>query len=294
MNSIDMFLSYIQYERRGSPHTLIAYKTDLEQYVSFLFSQNCSIEQATYRDIRNWLIALMEENNTTRTVNRKISTLKAFYRFLTRNKYVKINPMDKVIAPKQSKKLTPFVSEQAMENLFEQLEFTDDFEGARDRMILELFYATGIRLSELAQIKKGDLDLDSSTIRIFGKRKRERIIPITSQIVMLLCDYIKNLEKEFGFVNYNENIFVTNKGKPIYQKLIYRIVRKYLDAVTTVDKRSPHVIRHTFATHLLDNGADLLAIKELLGHTSLAATQIYTHTSVEKIKKMYKQAHPRA
>ena len=294
MDYISKFLSYIQYERRGSPHTLVAYKTDLEQFVLFLFSQNQSVEEATHRDIRSWQIALMEDNDTARTINRKLSTLKAFYRFMLRNKYLTTNPMDKVIAPKQSKRLTHFVSEQDMDTVFDYLEFSNDFEGKRDRTILELFYATGIRLSEMMQIKKGDLDFHSGTIKVLGKRKKERIIPIAPQIVQLLKEYINFLEKSFGFVNYNENIFVTVKGKPIYPKLIYRIVRKYLDAATTIDKRSPHVIRHTFATHLLDNGADLLAIKELLGHSSLAATQIYTHTSIEKIKKTYKQAHPRA
>jgi integrase/recombinase XerC len=181
-----MFLSYIQHERRGSPHTLVAYRTDLEQYVSFLFSQNQSIEQATHRNIRSWQIALMEDNDTARTINRKLSTLKAFYRFMLRNKYLTTNPMEKVISPKQSKKLTQFVSEQDMDTVFEYLEFSDDFEGKRDKTILELFYATGIRLSELMQVKKGDLDFYSGTIKIFGKRKKERIIPITPQIVALL------------------------------------------------------------------------------------------------------------
>ena len=295
MDFIAMFLDYIQYERRNSAHTFVAYKTDLEQYSDFLLSQNLSIEQATYRDIRNWLIALMEDDdNSTRTINRKISTLKTFYRFLLRNKHIEVNPMDKVIAPKQSKRLTNFVSEQDMSKLFEQLEFPDSFEGKRDRIILELFYATGIRLSELIQIKKGDLDLYSGTIKIFGKRKKERIIPIVLQMIVQLQDYLNILEKNFGTIDYNANIFVTDEGKPVYPKLVYRIVRKYLDCVSTVDKRSPHVIRHTFATHLLDNGAELLAIKELLGHSSLAATQVYTHTSIEKIKETYKQAHPRA
>jgi len=294
MDVLSKFLSYIQYEKHCSPHTVTAYKTDLEQYISFLFSQNREIEQASHRDIRNWQIALLKENNTTRSINRKLSTLKTFYKFLLRNNYLKINPMEKVIAPKQSKQLTHFVSEQDMSKIFEQLEFPDNFEGIRDRTILELFYATGMRLSELIQIKRSDLDFYSHTIKVLGKRKKERIIPLARPMVAQLQDYINFLEKEFGFVNYNENIFVTNNGKPVYPEFIYRMVRKYLDAVTTIDKRSPHVLRHTFATHLLDNDADLLAIKELLGHTSLAATQVYTHTSIEKIKKTYKQAHPRA
>lgn len=284
----------MQHERRSSPHTVVAYKTDLEQYVCFLFSQNRTVEEATFRDVRQWMIALMEEKITPRTINRKTATLNKFYTFLIRNKYLTINPMDKVIAPKQSKKLTSFVSEQDMDKLFENLEFPDNFEGKRDKVILELFYATGMRLAELMQLKKGDLDFYAHTIKVVGKRKKERIIPIAPKMATHLQDYIKFLEKEFDFINYNENIFVTHNGKPMYPQLIYKIVRKYLDAVTTIEKRSPHVLRHTFATHLLDNGADLLAIKELLGHSSLAATQVYTHTSIEKIKKTYKQAHPRA
>ena len=294
MNGVDRFLNYIQYERRNSPHTFVAYKTDMEQYISFLFSQNRTVEEATSRDIRQWLIALMEANNTPRTINRKISTLKTFYQFLIRSKCLNVNPMDKVIAPKQSKKLCAFVSEQDMNKLFEQLEFPDSFEGKRDRVILELFYATGIRLSELIQLKRGDLDFYSQTIKVLGKRKKERIIPVAPAMAAQLQEYVNFLEKEFETTDYNQNIFVTHKGKPVYPNLIYQMVRKYLDAVTTIEKRSPHVIRHTFATHLLDNGADLLAIKELLGHSSLAATQVYTHTSIEKIKKTYKQAHPRA
>jgi len=252
------------------------------------------IEQATHRDIRRWQIALLGKNDTTRTINRKLSTLKKFYKFLILNELRTDNPMDKVIAPKQSKKLTSFVSEQDMGKLLDYLEFTDDFEGKRDKIILELFYATGIRLSELMQIKIGDLDFYRRTIKVLGKRKKERIIPIADAMVAHLQNYVIFLEKEFNFIDYNRNIFVTKKGKAMYPELIYRIVRKYLDATTTIGKRSPHVIRHTFATHLLDNGADLLAVKELLGHTSLAATQVYTHTSIEKIKKTYKQAHPRA
>ena len=294
MNYAEMFLDYLQCERRNSAHTCTAYRIDMEQFIFFLASKNVSLEQATHRDIRNWLIELMDNGDSKRTVNRKISTLKAFYRFMLRNKCLEINPMDKVLVPKQSKKLTNFVPEQDMSKLLDQLEFTDDFEGKRDRAILELFYATGMRLSELMQIRKKDLDFYAGTIKVLGKRKKERIVPITPQIINLLRNYIHYLEKEFQNIDYNQNIFVTTKGKPIYQKLIYRMVRKYLDAATTIDKRSPHVLRHTFATHLLDNGADLLAIKELLGHSSLAATQVYAHTSVEKIKKTYKQAHPRA
>ena len=294
MDTIDMFLAYIQDERRCSPHTAVAYKIDLQQYVSFLFSRDLTVENASHKDIRSWIVRLMSENNTTRTINRKLSTLKKFYKFLLRTKRRPDNPMEKVMSPKQSKRLTEFVSEEDMGNLFDSLEFTDDFEGVRDRTILELFYATGIRLSELVQLKREDLDFSRHTIKVMGKRKKERIIPIAPPMAAQLQNYLFFLEKKFGNIDYNQNIFVTNSGKPVYPQLIYKMVRKYLDAVTTIDKRSPHVLRHTFATHLLDNGAELLAIKELLGHTSLAATQIYAGTSIEKIKKTYNQAHPRA
>jgi len=294
MNYVGLFLDYLQNERRYSTHTCTAYKTDMEQYVAFLLSKNLSLEQVTHREVRNWLIDLIDNGDSTRTVNRKIAALKSFYRFMLRNNYLKVNPMEKVIVPKQAKRLTAFVPEQDMNKLFDLLEFSDDFEGKRDRTILELFYATGMRLSELLQIRKKDLDFYTGTVKVFGKRKKERIVPIPPQITVLLQDYIHCLEKKFQFIDYNENIFVTLKKKPIYPKLVYRIVRKYLDEITAIEKRSPHVLRHTFATHLLDNGADLLAIKEILGHSSLAATQVYTHTSMEKIKKTYKQAHPRA
>jgi len=186
------------------------------------------------------------------------------------------------------------VSETEMNNLFEYVSFPDTFEGTRDKTIIELFYATGIRLSELSNIKRKDIDFYYQTIKIIGKRKKERIVPFSPKLSSILKKYVAAYENKFGELGQNAFLFVTEKGKTIYAKLIYKIVRKYLDVITTVEKRSPHVIRHTFATHLLDNGADLSAIKEILGHSSLAATQFYTHTSVDRLKKTYKQAHPRA
>ncbi len=294
MDWICQFLDYVKYEKRFSPQTYIAYKTDLYQYMDFLSSKEKELQQATHQDIRLWIAGELEQGKSSRTINRKISTLKIFYKFLLRNNYVSVNPTSKVIAPKQKKSLPVFVSETEMNNLFDHITFPDTFEGTRDKAIIELFYATGIRLSELSNIKRKDIDFYNQTIKILGKRKKERIVPFSKKLLPVLKEYMAAYENEFGELEQDAFIFVTNKGETIYAKLIYRTVRKYLDMVSTVEKRSPHVIRHTFATHLLDNGADLSAIKEILGHSSLSATQIYTHTSIEKLKKTYKQAHPRA
>jgi len=288
------FLNYIEYEKQFSPKTYTAYKTDLEQYFNFLSNREKEIKKATHQDIRAWIIDELERGKTSKTVNRKISSLKAFYKFLCKNKYILTNPTTKLIVPKQKKSLPIFVSETDMNHLFERIDFGDTFEGIRDKTIIELFYATGIRLSELLNIKRKDIDFYTYTIKIIGKRKKERIIPFSPKLLSILNEYIAVYENEFGEFGQNMFLFTTKEGKIMYPKLIYKIVRKYLDMVSTVEKRSPHVLRHTFATHLLDNGADLSAIKEILGHSSLSATQFYTHTSVERLKKTYKQAHPRA
>ena len=294
MGWIDRFLEYIQYEKRFSLHTCTAYEIDLLQYVEFLSHLDTDLQHATCQDIRLWIIDQLDEKQSARTINRKLSTLKTFHKFLLRDNLVTSNPMDKVIAPKQGKDLPIFVSELEMANLFENIEFPDSFEGKRDRVIIELLYATGIRCAELRSIERGGIDFYQKTIKVLGKRRKERIIPFSRDLVPVLEDYIKSYENTFGFFEQEALFLVTNKGADIYPKLIYRTVRKYLGMVATVEKKSPHVIRHTFATHLLNNGADLMAIKELLGHTSLSATQVYTHLSVEKLKESYKQAHPRA
>ena len=294
MDWFTMFLDYVKYEKRFSPQTCIAYKTDLLQYGNFLSSREKELKDATHQDIRQWMIEELESGKSTRTINRKISTLKAFYKFLLRNNCISVNPTGKLIVPKLKKTLPVFIPETEMSNLFDRIIFPDTFEGRRDKTIIELFYATGIRLSELLNIKRIDLDFYNQTIKVIGKRKKERIVPFSPKLSAVLQEYIAVFETEFGKLEQDRFLFVTKEGKRIYTKLIYKIVRKYLDLISTVEKRSPHVIRHTFATHLLDNGADLSAIKEILGHSSLAATQFYTHTSVERLKKTYKQAHPRA
>lgn len=297
MKTLDSYIEYLRYEKRCSENTITAYQHDIEQFFLYMDKalQITELNNISSSDIRTWILTLLEdEQHTARTVNRKISALKAFYRYHLKIGDVSYNPMLQIHAPKFSKKLPEYVEEKDMGKLFEGIAFPNDFEGRRDRLILELFYATGIRLSELLGIKKLDVDFFNSSIKVLGKRNKERIIPFGSNLHDLLTSYMEYYEKTIVPDINNYYIFVAANGKKLYPKAIYRIVRKYLDMVTTIDKRSPHVIRHTFATHLLNNGADLNAIKEILGHSSLAATQVYTHNSMEQLKSIYKQAHPRA
>ncbi len=291
------FIDYLRYEKRVSPHTVTAYEHDLSQFFSFL-QEKLAINQLSYvntEDIRTWIISLLEDESLqAKSVNRKVSAVRAFYRYKLKIKELSVNPTLTLHAPKIPKKLPQYVDQKDMEHLFADIPFEDTFEGLRDRTILELFYATGMRLSELLNLKIQDIHLQDNTIKVLGKRNKERLVPFGNRLSELLTMYLGNLEKKFVEGTKNNYIFVTANGEQLYPKAVYRIVRKYLDMVTTIDKRSPHVIRHTFATHLLNNGADLNAIKTILGHSSLAATQVYTHNSIEKLKSIYKQAHPRA
>lgn len=289
-------MDYLRYEKRMSPHTIIAYQDDLEQFAQYVEQafQLQDIVKADADMVRTWVLTLMEEGLTTRSVNRKISCLKSFYKYQQKMGFVEDNIMRQVVSPKMSKRLPQFVEEHDMDRLFTADMFSDDFEGIRDRAILEMFYATGMRLSELLNIKLVDIDFYEKTVKVLGKRNKERIIPLNHIVIEVLEKYLSVCQNQFGEMNKNSCIFVTSKNKKMYPKLIYNIVRKYLDCVTTIDKRSPHVLRHTFATHLLNHGADINAIKEILGHSSLAATQVYTHNTIEKLKSIYQQAHPRA
>jgi integrase/recombinase XerC len=250
------------------------------------------VEQVNYQLIREWIVSLMNSGTKARSVNRKISTLKTFYKFLHREGVIAKNPTDHVIMPKMAKKLPEFVQETEINRLLDGKFFSDDFEGWRDKAVISLFYGTGIRLSELVDIRFSDLNLKDKIVKVTGKRNKERIVPFPSEISAILYRYIgmRNLQ----FPDSQNVLFLTGNGDPAYNKLIYRIVKRQLSLVTTIDQRSPHILRHSYATHLLNRGADLNAIKELLGHASLAATQVYTHTSFEQLKKVYKQAHPRA
>ncbi len=291
------FIDYLQYEKRCSAHTVTAYQHDLEHFFNHVENalQLSDISAITSSDIRTWIITLLEDEKlSSRSVNRKISTLKAFFRYEYKIGSVAHNPMGSIHAPKFQKKLPEYIESKDISKLFDIITFENDFEGCRDRLILEMFYATGIRLSELLGIQKNDIDFHNNSIKVLGKRNKERIIPYGSTLQDLLTSYMEYYEKTIVPDIHNYYIFVAANGKRLYPKAVYRIVRKYLDMVTTIDKRSPHVIRHTFATHMLNNGADLNAIKEILGHSSLAATQVYTHNSMEQLKSIYKQAHPRA
>lgn len=290
------FIDYLTSEKRASKHTITAYQGDLTQFFEYINHLEIrELEDIQVGDIRTWIVTLLEDDqHQARTVTRKISALKAFYRFEVKSGRIEKNLMLQIRSPKFSKKLPEYVEQSDMTRLFDDIGFENEFEGMRDRIILELFYATGIRLSELLNIRKLDINFYEKTVKVLGKRNKERIIPFGNMMQGLLTSYLENYEKKIQPDNGNYYIFVAANGKQLYPKAVYRIVRKYLDMVTTIHKRSPHVIRHTFATHMLNNGADLNAIKEILGHSSLAATQVYTHNSMEQLKNIYKQAHPRA
>ncbi len=291
------FIDYLKYEKRLSAHTVTAYEHDLAQFIFFLEEKLDirKLQDVHSGDIRAWVISLMEDESLqAKSVSRKISAVKAFYRYKLKTNEIQTNPTLVVHAPKLQKKLPQYVEQRDMDHLFTDIPFEETFEGLRDRTILELFYATGMRLSELLNLKVQDIRFQDNTIKVLGKRNKERLIPFGNRLSDLLTMYLENLGKKFVDGIENNFIFVTANGKQLYPKAVYRIVRKYLDMVTTIEKRSPHVIRHTFATHMLNNGADLNAIKTLLGHSSLAATQVYTHNSIEQLKSIYNQAHPRA
>lgn len=291
---INPFIQYLEFEKRYSAHTITAYRNDLEQFFTYLKNAYDiqSAAEVKHLYIRSWMVSLMELPVSPRSVNRKISTLKSFFRFLLNRNIVTENPMSKVFLLKTAKRLPVFLAEDKMIQLLDNLDFGTGLVAKRDKLILELFYATGIRLSELVNLKRKDVSTFNSTIKVLGKRSKERIVPVNNSVVTLIADYEKDCDA-MGF-NKRDFFFITEKGSKVYSKLVYRIVNSYLSKITTIDKKSPHILRHTFATHMLNNGAELTAIKEILGHSSLAATQVYTHNSIEKLKNIYKQAHPKA
>lgn len=297
--SVQKFLNYIQYEKRYSIHTVDAYKRDLKQFFDYLLENfqltDTDNKSITHQQIRSWLSSLINNDINTRSVNRKISTLKAYFAFLLKGETITINPMQKIISPKMSKKVTAYVEEESLNSMLDEEELKQGYSENRNYLIMEILYETGIRLSELINIKVQDIDIHNLTIKVLGKRNKERIIPISITLKEKIKQYLEYKEKEIVTINEKENyLFLTKKGKKIYPKFVYRIVFYYLSKITTNKKKSPHVLRHTFATHMLNHGADLNAIKEILGHSSLNATQVYSHSSLSKLKTIYKQAHPRA
>lgn len=294
MSHQESFINYLKYEKRYSHLTAVAYKKDLDQFEDFFVKTvgDFSVEGINDKVVRQWVIELMDQGLSSRTVNKKVSALKSFYKFLLRSEVIPENKLTNVIVPKVRKKLPVFVEEKNLDHLLDDGFFGNDFEAIRDKLIISLLYGTGVRLAELMHLKGSDIYQSEQLIKVLGKRNKERITPYPRSLNPLIDQYKKEREKIFG--TDTGYFFLTAKGTPVYEKLIYRVVNKNLAFVTTVSKKSPHVLRHSFATHLLNRGADLNAVKEMLGHANLSATQIYTHTSLEKIQKVYKQAHPRS
>lgn len=288
------FLQYIKYIKHYSPHTALSYQRDLEQFFSFCtFDPETEESVIDTRLIREWMVHLVETGNSAKTINRKISSLKSFFRYLQKEGIIAVSPVARVLSPKMEKKLPVFVNEDQMDHLLDRVDFGEDYTGFRNRLMIETFYNTGMRLSELVNLQVADIDLLQQTVKVLGKRRKERVIPLDREFCNTLKRYLSVRSDTFPGMK-EEWFFLTTAGRKLYPRLVYRVVHGFLSLVTTADKRSPHILRHTFATHMLNKGADLNAIKELLGHANLSATEVYTHNTFEKLKSIYKQAHPRA
>lgn len=294
---IGTFIDYLKFEKRYSPHTIISYHDDLEQFFAFLDLQfgmkDPALTEISSSFIRSWLASLKESKNSAKTINRKISSLKSFFKYHIRTGKLEQSPMTTIVSPKVPRRLPVYVEQKDTGTLFEYVEFPNDWRGKTDRLILAIFYNTGMRLSELVHLKESQVNGAANTLKVLGKGNKERVIPISFQLVKEISEYIEQKKTTLEQAD-RTCLLVNGKGRRLYAKYVYLTVKKYLALVTTVDKKSPHVLRHTFATHLTNNGADLNAVKELLGHSSLAATQIYTHNTIEKLKDVYKKAHPKA
>lgn len=295
MSNTVSFLNYLKFEKRYSVHTITSYSSDLRQFAEFieLKSGNSDLLVVDSKQIRSWVVYLAENNIENKSIRRKLTCLKSFYKYLQKENLIKINPVDKVIAPKIKKLIPFFVDQDNINSLLDEYNFGDDFEGKRNRLIIEFLYLFGLRRAELINLKTFDVNCAELNIKVTGKRNKERIIPFTESIIQLITEY-NALRKKVETEDSDSYFFLSAKGNKLYENLVYRIVKKHLSLVTTIEKISPHVLRHTFATHMLNNGADLNAIKELLGHANLAATQVYTHNTFEKLKNVYKKTHPRA
>lgn len=284
------FLSYLTHQKKYSSHTVAAYRRDLEQYLSYMGGEK-EVKNATRSDVRSWLLSLLKAGQSRATVHRKMSTLKSYYGYMQKQKELEQNPVDLISLPKKEERLPVFLKEVQTSNLFEKVTFPEGFLGERDRLILKVFYMTGVRVSELTALEEANVDFGKKSIKVLGKRNKERLIPLLPSLVDDIKEYVAFRNREVGGNTY---LFVTEKNRRMNRNQLYYIVKKYMSEVSSSLKRSPHVLRHTFATQLLNNGAELNALKELLGHSSLAATQLYTHSTREQLKKDYKQAHPRA
>ncbi len=288
------FTDYLLLEKKYSPLTINAYQKDLESFQEFNkdeFNED-NISAVNYSQIRSWIIYLVETGIINRSINRKISSLNAYYKFLLKTDVLKVNPLAKHRALKTSKKVQIPFSENEIKVVLDDFNFDDSFEGVRDKLIIELFYSTGMRRIELVKLKLTDIDLSNRTLKVLGKRNKERLLPLLNAVIETIKSYLIK-RQELLIINDKTYLFLTKKGIKIYETLVYRIINDYFSRASTKVKKSPHILRHSFATHLLNQGANLNAVKELLGHSSLAATQIYTHNSIAELKKVYAKTHPR-
>ena len=294
--TVNNFLNYLRFEKRYSFHTIVAYQEDLQQFFTYLRDQfnmpEPALAEIAPSFVRSWLASLKENKNSAKTINRKISSLKSFFKYYLRTGKLEQSPMATIISPKTPKRLPVYVEQKDTETLFNHVEFPDTWTGQTERLILSILYNTGMRRSELINLKESQVNMAANNIKVLGKGNKERVIPVSAALIKDISDYVAQKARTLEQPD-RVYLLVNDKGRKLPVVFVYNAVKKYLSVVTTIDKKSPHVLRHTFATHLTNNGADLNAVKELLGHSSLAATQIYTHNTIEKLKDIYKKAHPK-
>tara|TARA_B110000037_G_C17059700_1_gene481329 strand:- start:394 stop:1281 length:888 start_codon:yes stop_codon:yes gene_type:complete len=291
--AVNKFIDFLLLEKKYSQHTAVAYQSDIEMFQLFLTNEFSvsEVSDANYSQIRSWIVELVSANVTNRTINRKVSSLNSYYKFLLKIEVIELNPLTKHKALKVSKKLQIPFSETEIASVLNGID-TDSFEGLRDKLIVELFYSTGMRRVELVNLQLSDVDISQRQVKVLGKRNKERFIPLLPNVIKTHRAYLDE-RSQLKLVKDSNALFLSLKGVKVYEKLVYRVITNYFDTVSSKVKKSPHILRHSFATHLLNNGADLNSVKELLGHSSLAATQVYTHNSVAELKKVYEKAHPR-
>ncbi|MFN9710443.1 MAG: tyrosine-type recombinase/integrase [Bacteroidota bacterium] len=289
------FTDYLKFEKRYARNTVDSYASDLHFFFTYLADQYevAEVNEVQASMIRGWLASMKEQNQSAKSINRRISAVKSFYRFLERKALISINPTTMISAPKVNKRLPVYVEMKDMETLFRHIEFPDNWTGRLERLIFAIFYATGIRLSELTGMKESQVDLSKNQFKILGKGNKERVIPISAELNLMIQHYLGDKKTVINQLE-GEYLLVNEKGKGLHPRYVQSVIKKYLEYVTTIEKKSPHVLRHSFATHLMNNGAELNAVKELLGHSSLAATQIYTHNTIEKLKDIHARAHPKS